>query len=78
MVVQVETDPMFSFGTPGTLVSMSGYAIGDTSEEARMWDVAPDGDRVLVLVPEETADEGDGLVFVDNWFEELKARVPTP
>jgi len=78
MVVPVEANPTFSFGVPRTLVSLSGYAVGENADQARLWDVAPDGERVLVLVPTESADDADHLVFVENWIEELKARVPVP
>jgi hypothetical protein len=43
------------------------------------WDLAPDGNRVLVLTPVESA-EGPKpeheVVFLINFFDELRRRVP--
>ncbi len=49
----------------------------------RRFDLAPDGDRFIVRkrgTAEQTTDDEpfNGLIFVENWFEELKARVPVP
>jgi hypothetical protein len=44
-----------------------------------MYDIAPDGQRFLVVKPVKTT-EGDtrnDVVLVENWFEELKRLVPT-
>ena len=82
MVAQVETEPTFSSRTPEPLFSLSGYEIGGPGT-GRRFDLAPDGDRFVVQKPgtaEQTSD-GDsfnGLIFVENWFEELTERVPTP
>ena len=48
----------------------------------RTFDIAPDG-RFIMLKPataEQTGDEApfNGLIFVENWFQELTERVPTP
>jgi hypothetical protein len=43
------------------------------------WDLAPGGKRVAVLTPVETADapkQGHEVVFLLNFFDELKRRVP--
>ncbi len=81
MMAPIETEPSFSIGTPRPLFSLSDYATGLTAEEARLWDLAPTGDRFLVLSPSATqtadSDSFNGLIYVDNWFQELKARVPT-
>lgn len=82
MVAPIETEPTFSIETPRPLFSLSRYAIGFTAREARLWDLAPTGDRFLVLssAATRTTDEEpfNGLIYVDNWFTELKARVPVP
>jgi hypothetical protein len=42
--------------------------------------MAPDGQRFLFLKAVSTASSGAAtqrLMFVENWFEELKRRVPT-
>ena len=83
MVAQVETEPTFSSRTPEPLFSLSGYAMVGGAATERRFDVAPDGDRFIVRKPgtaEQTSDDDafNGLIFVQNWFEELKARVPVP
>ena len=80
MVAQIETEPTFSSRTPEPLFSLSGYEIGGPGI-GRRFDLAPDGDRFIVRKPgtaEQTSDDDpfNGLIFVENWFEELKARVP--
>ena len=53
-----------------------------TPDDARMWDLAAEGDRFIFLTSEtaaQTTDEEpfDGLIFVEHWFEELTRLVPT-
>ena len=42
----------------------------------------PDGERVLVVLPENQPDSAAPALpqinIVQNWFEELKSRVPVP
>jgi hypothetical protein len=40
-----------------------------------LWDLHPDGDRIIVGVAEESVESQ--LILVQNWLEELKQRVPT-
>lgn len=43
------------------------------------WDLAPDGKRVAVLTPVESADapkQEHEVVFLQNFFDELRRRVP--
>ena len=80
MVAQIETEPTFTSGTPEPLFSLSGYAV--LSPE-RQFDLAPDGDRFIFqksgTAGQTSGDEPfNGLIFVENWFEELTARVPSP
>ena len=82
MVAQIETEPTFSSRTPEPLFSLSGYGIGGPGT-GRPFDVALDGDHFIFRTPgtaEQTSDDDpfNGLIFVENWFEELKARVPVP
>ena len=87
MVAQVETEPTFSSSTPKPLLSLSGfYAFGGGATGGRSFDLAPDGDRFVFLKSGggdlQTSDDDpfndfNGLIVVENWFEELKARVPT-
>ena len=79
MVANVETDPAFSWDTPTELVTLAGF---DRGGGGRRYDLAPDGERFVVRkIGGAQATGGaafDGLIFVENWFEELKARVPVP
>ena len=76
-VVSVEMDPSFTFGNPEVLFQ-APYRLG-AAGRARPWDVAPDGDRFLMI---KDASSGDGaaaephIVVVQHWIEELKERVP--
>jgi len=69
--VSISTKPEFKAGTPqvvfeGRYVNVSGLS----------YDVAPDGQRFLVLQPEYDDSEVRELHVVLNWFEELKRLVP--
>jgi hypothetical protein len=47
---------------------------------AWVWDLAPDGKRVAVLTPVESAEaskQEHEVVFLLNFFDELRRRVPT-
>ena len=83
LVAQVETEPTFSPQNPAPLLSLRSYAIPGGPEGARTFDFAPTGDRIIVRTSAtagQTSDEDpfNGLIFVENWFEELTERVPTP
>ena len=56
----------FAVGVPRVLFSLQG-----TSE----WDVAPDGKRFIMLRDRE-GQQRPKLIVVENFFEELKAKVP--
>ena len=83
MVAQIETEPTFSSRTPEPLFSISSYGMVGGPGIGRRFDLAPDGDRFIVRTPgtaEQTSDDDpfNGLIFVENWFEELKRLVPVP
>ena len=42
----------------------------------RTYDIDPSGARVITAALSRASDEQGGLIIVENWFEELKARVP--
>ncbi len=72
-VVSISTEPEFKAGTPqvvfeGPYVNVSGLS----------YDVAPDGQRFLVLQPQYDDSQIRELHVVTNWFEELKRLVPSP
>jgi hypothetical protein len=71
MVVDVAPSPTFMAGTPRPLFSLSGYR---SARNRQQYDVAPD-DRHFVMIRERTSDASANVVYVENWFEELKARV---
>jgi len=80
MRVEIETEPEFRPGNPETIAEPGLYAINPLG---RSFDISPDGQRFLMF-KESTASNADDpfagltrLIVVQNWFEELKARVPT-
>jgi eukaryotic-like serine/threonine-protein kinase len=76
--VAVDTEAAeLSFEAPVLLFSGSFFAA--PSAETRSYDVARDG-RFLMIQREDAVGANDGpasIVVVENWFEELKRRVPT-
>jgi serine/threonine-protein kinase len=75
--VAVDTDAEFSFATP--VVLFTGNFVGSPVRQSRSYDVARDG-RFLMIQPEEAPTSSEApasIVIVENWFEELKQRVPT-
>ena len=70
MAVEVETEPEFRAGTPRLLFE-GPHLVG-----ARSYDVSPDGQRFVMIHPEESSAPNQ-INVVQNWFEELKRLVPT-
>ena len=74
--IDVTTDPSFTFATEetvaiGTFMSTGYY---------RSFDVTPDGERFLVVLPAERTEVDTPqprFIVVQNWFEELRRLVPT-
>ena len=71
----------FSAGVPVKILNTSYYSGSTTLDlDLRAYDVSPDGQRFLMIK------ENDGgqtsklasMVWVVNWVEELKARLPAP
>ncbi len=71
MVAEVSTGESFNTGTPRPLFEAPDIT-GDVA-----YDVAPDGQLFLLALknPDSPARE---IHIAQNWFEELKARVPVP
>ena len=68
----VDAGESLQFGQPEMLFA------GDfvwSSSHARQYDVAPDGQRFLMMKPEEGSPQRIHVVL--NWFEDLKRLVPT-
>jgi hypothetical protein len=74
MTVPIQTAPTFSAAPPAEAVKGAFFA----PAPGRNYDVSSDGRRFLVIKDAvQTAAAPSRLVVVQNWFEELKARVPT-
>ena len=78
MGVSVDIDPTFTAGSPRVVVQQP-YWSGGGVFYGRTYDVSRDGQRFLMVksVSDPANASADELVVVLNWFEELKARVPT-
>jgi len=72
MVVSISTEPEFVAGTPQVLFEGPYSNVSGLS-----YDVAPDGQRFLVLQPQYDDSQVRELHVVTSWFEELKRLVPT-
>ena len=72
MVVSISTEPEFKAGTPQVVFEGPYINVGGLS-----YDVAPNGQRFLVLQPQHDDSQVRELHVVTNWFEELKGLVPT-
>src|SRR5688572_12510252 len=73
MVVPITTTPTFTIGPPRLLFEGRFRIDGPF----RGYDVTADGRRFLMVrADERPAERVTQIVFVQNWFEELRARVP--
>ena len=82
MAVTVQLTPTFSAGAPMKLfdapsILLDGRLIATGTN--RTYDISPDGQRFLMIKENAGSNEGDAppasMVVVQNWFEELKAKV---
>jgi Tol biopolymer transport system component/tRNA A-37 threonylcarbamoyl transferase component Bud32 len=75
MAVDIATQPSFTAGKPRLL--FKGQYVPTATTPAN-YDVSPDGQRFLMLKSEEQSSFSapTQIVVVQNWFEELKRRVP--
>ena len=79
MRVGVERAPTWA-ATPPTQLVKEGYATIPGSLSGRSYDIAPDGQRFLMIKEGGGADQTaapPSLVVVQHWLEELKRLVPT-
>jgi len=75
MAVEIMTQPSFGLGNPRMLFE-GPYAL--SPGVSSNYDVSPDGQRFLMLKPnEQTQSSPTQINIVLNWFEELKQKVPT-
>jgi eukaryotic-like serine/threonine-protein kinase len=71
IAVEVQLSPTFAVLSRRTLFSWDGYL---SSPSHAVFDVSPDDERFLMLRASSGA-PGE-LIWIDNWFEELKDQVP--
>lgn len=74
MAVDVATQPSFTAGKPRVLFEGPYLPTPLTSAN---YDVSPDGQRFLMLKPNESTEAPTQISVVLNWFEELKQKIPT-
>jgi len=73
--VATTTDAAVTFGTEQRL-AIEGLLMFGTYRD---YDIMPDGERLVVVLPAEDSDEGPPRInIVVNWIEELKELVPIP
>ncbi len=80
MGIDITTDAAFEFGNEQAL-GIRGMVGGNL--RIRPYDITPDGQRFLMVFPADQADSvaetpDEQINIVQNWFEELKERVPVP
>jgi dipeptidyl aminopeptidase/acylaminoacyl peptidase len=73
MAVAITTQPSFSAGKPKMLFEAPYLALATTVPS---YDVAPDGERFLMMKTGQATLSSTQINIVQNWFEELKRRVP--
>jgi len=71
MVVAIQTEPTFSPGAPEPLFEFEDASV------FRPFDISPDGHHFVMIHKGEESAPPTQLRVVLNWFEELKAKVPT-
>jgi hypothetical protein len=79
MRVGVERGPSWAATTP-TLLVKEGYLMSPTFFQGRTYDIAPDGERFLMIKVGGGPDSPvapTSLIVVLNWAEELTRLVPT-
>jgi serine/threonine-protein kinase len=71
--VDVQTDGALAPGKPRLLFTRSGYSSG---HPVRAYDLSPDSQRFLMVkLDKRTPSPATELVFVQNWFDELEAKL---
>jgi eukaryotic-like serine/threonine-protein kinase len=75
MAVDVTSQPTFSAGRPRMLFEGQYFAV-QFPLTAAAYDVSADGQRFLMVKETESSTAVTQINVVQNWFEELKERVP--
>ena len=75
--VPIATEDGFAPGAPEVL--FEGPYLPDVFGRDRTYDLAPDGQRFLMIKPGTGSDSSPSeITVVLNWYEELLERVPVP
>ncbi len=79
MAVDIRTSPSLQLGSPRPLFSFRDQELMFDCTAVRCYDVAPDGQRFFVVQGGELSSPlpVTHIHLVQNWLEEVKARVPT-
>jgi hypothetical protein len=73
--VDVQSGSGFAVSKPRLLFEKIGYG---TNAPVRSWDISLDGQRFLMVKLEERKPQPiTEMIFIQNWFEELKSLFPT-
>jgi serine/threonine-protein kinase len=76
MAVTVTTGPVWRRGEPHALFKLRGALATLDGEYYAAWDVAPDGRFLFARSLEDRDNRRTPLIVIENWVEEVKARVP--
>jgi len=78
MCVTVQPGDSWAASAPKQVLPGEGLRVGGDDFPMRTYDVSRDGRRFLVLkkAPMQKREAGPNMIVVQNWFEELKRRVP--
>jgi hypothetical protein len=76
--VRVDASSSWRSSTPAKVLQ-GDYVLPAGGNVGRTFDIAPDGKRFLMIKrgSGDTAPAPQRLIVVENWFEELRQRVPT-
>jgi hypothetical protein len=75
MAVTVTTNPTLEFGEPRELFRVSEPLMQIGAQYYTPWDVGPDGRFMMVRSVNAARDASAPLIVVENWLEELKAKL---
>ena len=78
LVVPIATEGSLALGIPEVLFEARYLGSGQPTEQGRHYDLAPDGQRFLMIKPATDDTTSAQIIVVENWFEELTVRVPVP
>ena len=79
MAVDIATTPALRIGRPKALFDFDLKSLAFVCSPLRCYDVSPDGQRFFTTrtLPAPPVTPVTHINLILNWFEELKAKVPT-